>query len=485
MKKSVLYSIILLLLAACTSKPKDAQNIEGLPAIFPDYVSVTIPANIAPMNFTVLEEHESMYAVVECGDIKIESGGDCTDFNIKQWRALLEASRGKSLKVTVSVKNGGQWKTYKPFEMHVSTTDLDAWGLTYRRIAPGYEMFGKMGIYQRDISTFEESAIVVNSMAPGACFNCHTSNRGSAEQYTFHVRGANGATFIHHNGEDEWLKAINDSIGGSLVYPYWHPSGQYCAYSTNTTRQVFHVQAHERLEVFDSASDVLVYNPKTLEILRDSIVCSKDHFDTYPCFSADGKTLYFSCSDAQEMPQDYEQVKYNICIIAFDPDNFCFVGDVDTIYKARDIGVSAVHLRPSFDGKWLMFTQLDYGCFPIWHNEADNYVLNLETLETTPLTAANSNKSDSWHNWANDSKWFVFTSRRDDGLYTRLYISKLDEEGNATKAFMLPQRNPKKYYDNLMYSYNTPDFAAEPVKLNKREAGKQILSNERIPTKVK
>ena len=132
-----------------------------------------------------------------------------------------------------------------------------------------------------------------------------------------------------------------------------------------------------------------------------------------------------------------------------------------------------------------MFTLADYGCFPIWHNEADNYILNLQTGEAKPLTEANSPQTDSWHNWNVNSHWFVFTSRRGNGLYTRLYLAHIDDNGNVSKPFLLPQRNPAEYYDALIDSYNTPDFSARKVEFDARSAAHEISSDVRIATNVK
>ena len=63
----------------------------------------------------------------------------------------------------------------------------------------------------------------------------------------------------------------------------------------------------------------------------------------------------------------------------------------------------------------------------------------------------------------------VVSSRRDDGLYTRPYISYVDENGVARKPFLLPQKNPKKYYDSQMFSYNIPEFIEEKMELNGRQ----------------
>ena len=305
------------------------------------------------------------------------------------------------------------------------------------------------------------------------------------DQFTFHVRGDHSATLVSQNGKREWLKAKNDSLKGSMVYPYWHPSGKYCAYSTNTTHQSFHAVKDERIEVFDQASDVFVYQPATHELILDSLLMTKDHYETYPVFSPDGKTLYFCSSTAEPIPSGYKDIKYNICKIGFDAATGKFGNQVDTIFNARELGKSATHPRPSYDGRYIMFTMSDYGCFPIWHKEADNWLLDLKTGQARPMTAANSRNTDSWHNWSRDSHWFVFTSRRGDGLYTRLYLACIDDKGNVSKPFLLPQRNPKKYYDELLDSYNTPDFTSKPVELDARAAGNEIMSDKRIPTKVK
>ena len=132
-----------------------------------------------------------------------------------------------------------------------------------------------------------------------------------------------------------------------------------------------------------------------------------------------------------------------------------------------------------------MFTMADYGCFPIWHKEADNWLLDLKTGKAVPLTVANSNNTDSWHNWNVNSHWFVFTSRRGDGLYTRLYLASIDNEGHVSKPFLLPQRHPYQYYDQMPDSYNTPDFTLRNVDFDRRSAAQEIMSNERIVTKIK
>ena len=473
-------------LASCTCKPENAEKKDIMPPIYPDYVGVTIPVGMAPLNFNVIGNVDIVYVRVK-GSVEGEltATGSYADFDIDEWHKLLSANKGGQLEVTVFAKGDGKWIEYKTFPVYVSNYPLEAWGLTYRRIAPGYEVYSKMGIYQRCLGSFEETPIIENTVAPGSCVNCHTSNKTDPQRFTFHVRGEHGATLVQIDDRREWIKAFNDSIHGSMVYPYWHPSGNYCAYSTNQTYQSYHAVKGERIEVFDQSSDVFVYEPSTHQLLLDTLLMTPDHFETYPVFSPDGTALYFCSAVAEPIPSRYKYIRYDLCKIDFDPNKREFGERVDTLFSASSRGMSATHPRISYDGRWLMFTMADYGCFPIWHKEADNWILDLTTGIAHPLETANSEDTDSWHNWSIDSHWFVFTSRRGDGLYTRLYLACVDEDGNASKPFLLPQENPYEYYDALLDSYNTPDFTSRKVEFDMRQACREIMSDKRIPTKVK
>ena len=476
-----------LMMVACNTAPENPAKVDRLPEIYPDYIGVTIPDGMAPLNFN------SADADVDCIDVvvkgsksgEIHANGAYADFDIDDWHALTAQNKGGQLTLTVCTRKGGEWTRYKDFNISISTYALEEWGLTYRRIAPGYEVFSHMGLYQRDLSTFDEYAIIENTQVPGMCVNCHSSQQTNPEKFVFHVRGDHGATMFQIDGKREWLKASNEQLGGSMVYPYWHPSGKYCAFSTNMTRQAFHVAPKERIEVFDLSSDVFVYNPETHEILTDSLLQTKEWSENSPVFSPDGRTLYYMTCRQQDYPANYKNEKYNLCKIDFDPETGKFGEKVDTIFNAVAMGKSLTWPRPSYDGKYMLFTLMDYGYFSIWHNESDKWLLDLQTGGARELKEINSDKADSYHNWSLNSHWVVFTSRRDDGLYTRLYLACVDDKGHFSKPFMLPQRNPKECYSESLYSFNVPDFTKTKVEFDAYEAGREILSDKRVETKVK
>jgi len=490
MKRIIAFFALLPLLMSCgAGSPTDAELTDRLPRIYPDYKGVTIPADIAPMNFNIVgndPDYEGLYVVVKGSrGGEMRTAGGYADFDTDEWHALATQNKGGHLTFTVSVCSGGKWRQYKDFRMYVANEELGEYGVTYRRVAPGYEVYGKMGLYQRCLSNFDEDAIIENSVSAGACVNCHTANRTDPRQFTFHVRGEHGATIVQADGKREILKAKNDSIGGTLVYPYWHPSGRYCAYSTNQTRQGFHVTKDERIEVFDHASDLLIYEPATHSLILDSAVMTKEHYETYPVFAADGKSIFFCAADTMPIPDRVMEIRYNLCRIGFNPDKGCYTRHADTIINARQMGKSISFPRPSYDGKYLMFTMADYGTFPIWHKEADLYLLDLSTGKYSPVTACNTADTESFHNWSANSRWIVFSSRRGTGLFTRLYFSYIDRQGKASKPFLMPQRNPWDYYNRMMQSYNIPDFTKTRVDFDAKAAGREIESDRRTDTKVR
>jgi len=337
-----------------------------------------------------------------------------------------------------------------------------------------------MGIYQRNITNFKEETIIDNRLLPGNCMNCHSFNANNPNQMVFHLRGNIGATILVKDGKALKLNTKAEETISNCVYPYWHPSGKYIAFSVNSISQVFHSVSEKRIEVMDSKSDLVIYDIAANKLITSKLISSEESFETFPTFTADGKTLIFCSAKRRTLPDDYNRVKYSLCKISFDEFSGTFGDRVDTLVSSYMTGKSVSFPRPSGNGKFLMFTMSDYGNFSIWHKEADLYLLNLKDGTVKPIRAANSDNTESYHSWSSGSNWFVFSSRRIDGLYTRPYIAWLNENGDASKPFLLPQKDPD-FYDNCLRSFNIPEFVTEKVKTNGRDILKTIGS---IPKNV-
>lgn len=459
---SILFIISLFLLVSCqTNIPKDVE--EGDIELFPDYQEVTIPVNIAPLNFRI--PYEQKQGITRLKTIHKELIVSAKDgaflFPIKEWKALLQDAQGGEIDVSVYFKDGSnKWKI-KEFPIYVSSDSIDSY-LSYRRIFPGYRMWHEMGIYQRNIENFIEKAILTNKVTNNSCMNCHSFCNQQGEKMLFHQRSHFGGTYLIDSQQVEKINWMPNEENQSLVYPYWHPSGQYIAFSTNETHQDFHFSSTNRIEVYDEKSDIVIYDVKKQQFFSSPLLYSTKHFETFPTFTPDGKQLIFCSADSVKMPKSYQEVKYNLLRIAFDPVNGTLGEAIDTLYNAHTGGRSAKFPRVSPDGKWLLYTLSDYGNFSIWHRDADLYLLDLETLKTDSLPEVNSPDVESYHSWSSNSRWFVFASRRLDGLFTRPFIAYIDKDGKCGKPFLLPQKSPS-YYDHSLFSFNIPEFSQTPT----------------------
>ena len=174
MKKVIhIYILITALFVSCTESISNVEKVDRLPDIYPDYIGVTIPAGIAPMDFNVEENGCEKVDVIAKGSKQGEMHiqGEWAEWDIDEWHTLTRQNIGGSIDFTVRVKTDeGKWKEFRTFKMFVSHYPLDDYGITYRRIQPGYEVGGNIGIYQRDIHSFEETAIMTETALPGKCF---------------------------------------------------------------------------------------------------------------------------------------------------------------------------------------------------------------------------------------------------------------------------------------------------------------------------
>ena len=482
----IIPALAAILWSGCTADISKAELRTAPPQIFPDYCEVTVPCNIAPMHFQMSDNAIQMLVTAEGADgcvIQVKTKKVVT-FGQSAWKDLVASSAGSGIKVTVHAKYREEgWVRYEPFTIHVSPVPINDY-LVYRLIAPGYEVYSKMGIYQRDLTSFRETPLLENTLIPGNCMNCHSFSGNHPEKMSIHVRGELGGTILKTGDKIEMLNTKTDETGGNCVYPYWHPSGEYVVYSVNQTIQAFHSIRERRIEVIDLASDIVVYHPQSKQILTPDLLRT-DAFETFPSFSPDGRTLYFSSSQFQNIPEAYEKIRYDLCSIAFDPQTGAFGDHVDTLIHAAAMGKSISFARPSPDGKYIMFTLSDYGNFSIWHKEADLWLYDLKDGSLREMKEVNSDDVESYHSWSSEGTWFVFSSRRLDGLYTRPFFASIDKEGNITKPFLLPQKKPLEFYNMTLFSYNVPEFVTGKVDWDLKEVEKSLTTGQRDKVEIR
>ena len=471
-------------IVSCTHHPDVPENTvaeDRMPKIFPDYTEVTIPANIAPMNFAVREQGSECVARLTAGDISQTYGDDMkVIFDIDEWRDMLTAAKGDKIQVELFVRNGEEWKAYKPFCMYVAEDDIDEY-ISYRLIKPSYVAYELLTMNQRNLTNFDESDIynnmIVSTEAVGQCINCHSYRNFKTDNMQFHMRQGLGGTMIVHNGDVKKIDLKTDSTLSAGVYPAWHPTEDVIAYSTNKTGQSFHTKSKAKIEVQDTQSDLILYDVTTDEVMH--ISCLKNELEVFPTWDATGDWLYF-CSahfECREKPDSvpvetemisrYTELKYNLYRKSFDKKTHLF-GPTELVYDAAAINRSVTLPRISPDNRYMLFAEGDFGCFHVWHPEADIMIMDMKTLDVTPLKELNSRMSESYPTWSSTGRWVMTASRRDDGNYTRPYIAYFDRQGHCHKPFEVPQRDPN-FYIFQGKSYNRPEFMIEPVKVTPQQ----------------
>lgn len=464
---------ILLLVSSCAPDfSRTAGCSDGPAQIFPDYKDVTVPVNIAPLNFhyEVPGERKAI-TVFSTPERSITVRGLEVRIPERKWKSLL--SCGSDIKVTAKVSTS-DGVIEDRWTVAVCPDPVDSY-LTYRLIEPAYQMWNEVCIMERNVTNFKETVICDYKHTDNACMNCHVHGQQRGDLSLFYVRGPRGGAILNREGNLRKLNLKNSEMISSTVYGDLHPSGRFGVFSTNIIIPGLHSLAGKRMEVYDTASDLTVADFDNNRMINSPHVARADKFETFPCFSADGNSVFYCVADTVRLPQDIKDMRYSLVRAAFDPETGEISEQVDTVWDAGFHNASVCHPKASPDGKWLMYTVADFGTFPINHSESALQMTNLQTGETNALESIKGDKSDTYHSWSSNSRWFVFASKRGDGQYGKPYFCHIDEQGNPSKPFVLPQKSAR-FYENTLKSFNIPDLGKESTGMNVRTSRKMFKS---------
>jgi hypothetical protein len=455
----------------------------GRPArLRPDYANTVIPPNIASLNF-VVEEPGSRYQVriwADRGDtIEIDSAVPEIIIPVAPWHQLLRENRGTDLRVAIRARREhGTWLAYDAVTIAVAEEDIDS-HIAYRLMRPQYNFFRDLGVYQRDLQTYDESVVLHGRSYEHGCVNCHAFLNGDPQHMLLGVRSPiyGNATLVVNGGEV-------GGLGRAIGHTAWHPSGRVAAFSAYDVRQFFHAARVETRDVIEFDSLLGYYSFDSHSVKTNPVIADKGQLETHPTWSPDGRYLYFVSapklwSDKGRFPPErFAEVKYDLKRISYDVQIDQW-GELENVLSAEQTGKSILTPRISPDGRFLLFVMCDYGCFAPYRPNSDLYLLDMQTGRYENL-ACNSEFAESWHAWSSNGRWIVFSSKRPTGIFTRLYFSYIDASGSAHKPFVLPQEDPR-FYDSFMRLYNVPEFITGPIRVSNRA----LVSAVRSPAKIK
>lgn len=478
----VLLPFVVILSGCQAAWPDRTTQVDRRPVLYPDYTDTFIPPNIAPMNF-VVREQGARFAVRLSGErgrpLSILSHDGKILFPPQAWHQLLRQNRGGSLRIEVAVQDGrGSWRQFQTATTGVASEDVDRY-VVYRLIPPMDHLWLKIGIYQRDLEGFSEKPVIENqsfSVNSDGCVNCHTFRSNRTDRMSLEIRSPRyGRPLIVV--KDGVVSKVDTTASGlsksPASYQSWHPDGRHIAFSMNKPSPLEHTIGEHR-DVWDSDSDLAVYNVDTNKVETDASIADPARRETWPSWSADGRYLYF-CSSPQLPLTQFFEVKYDLMRIPYDPETGKW-GTLEALVPAAKSGLSAAQPRESPDGRWLLYTLSHHGNFPIFQPTSDLYIRDMTDGAERPLTI-NSDWSDSWHCWSSNGRWIAFASKREGGVLARIYLSYFDREGREHRPWVMPQEDPS-FYESCALTYNVPELIIEPVPITAAGLGRAISAGD-------
>jgi tetratricopeptide (TPR) repeat protein len=157
-----------------------------------------------------------------------------------------------------------------------------------------------------------------------------------------------------------------------------------------------------------------------------------------------GKAL-MSTKDIEEFLSGGKQFKFDLYKIDFNDGKGAKPVPIE---GASSDNMSNYFAKYSPDGKWVVFCKAKN--FMLLQPDSKLYIMPANGGKPR-LMNCNLDSMNSWHSWSPNSKWLVFSSKH-RGLYTQLYLTHIDENGNDS---------PPVYLENLIFpnrAANIPEF---------------------------
>jgi len=223
----------------------------------------------------------------------------------------------------------------------------------------------------------------------------------------------------------------------------------------------------ETQEFYVRIADIVIVDTETGEVRPLSGASKPEYMETFPAWSADGKTIVFSrATEYDDLPATVQYDLYQV------PYNDGKGGEPSPVPGASHNGRSNFAARLSPDGKWLVFNQADNGS--LVEPTADLWIVSTkEGAQPRELECNTKYATDSHHCWSSNSRWLLFTSKRHDGVFTRIYLTEIDEEGHASPPVELPTSG------DTMMCYNVPEFFQSRPKIDAEDILLKVSTPEK------
>ncbi len=378
------------------------------------------------------------------------------------WREIVESAGASVVALQVrGVERVGLWGKTRD-EVHVSgkvsfriSKDPADNVVIYRLIDPPFINRKTPDIFVRELRGLRPAPFIC--MRREYCINCHTFSSQTGRRGKLAIQVRYGGKEPHYPRiylalldleTREVVKPVMPFTPQGTTFMAWSPDGTKLALAGKHLVSATRPQVHGSLPTLQANADIAVYDVETGKVLLLPGASEKGVLEVYPHWTPDGKSIVFSAAPGG---LESKLTHLNLHVIPYADGRG---GKAKPVPGASNNGRSNYFPRFSPDGKWLSFVQSDGGSFI--KSSSDIYLMPA-TLEgrARALESNDPLAADSWYCWSSNSRWIVFTSKRDDGAFARLYFTHIDGEGHASEPVRLPIAN------EMRMSFNIPEFVTD------------------------
>jgi len=385
------------------------------------------------------------------------------------WREIVTHAGASDVVLRVKgVKRAGLWGRSRD-DVHVSeevrfriSVDPADNAIVYRLVDPPFLARKTPDTFVRDIRGDEVRPFI--RARREYCINCHhfSSTTGRDGRLAIQVRYLGEKPTAHRTylavcdlKTQRVTKTRLPFSSEMTTFMSWSPDGTKLATSANQDVSSLAPFVLDAQNTMQESSDLAVYDVSAGTCVLLEGACEPDVLETFPRWTPDGRSIVYGSAPPGRHPQ---MTRYELKVI---PYNDGRGGEPRSLPGPARAGGSCIYPRFSPDGKWFSFVRTAAGS--LIKSSSDIWVMPA-TLDGDPwrLESNVSHAADSWYSWSSNGRWIVFTSKRDDGAFARLYLTHIDDAGHASPAVRLP------VMEQPLMSFNVPEFVAEVPTLDEQ-----------------
>jgi hypothetical protein len=435
------------------------------------YDKSSFPVNIAPPRVRWEDETDNLWMVSFAAPgwespLCVVTKEKCWVPSASTWQALKKAAGTSPVHLevrgcrTADGKRVGTSVYTDEVTFSISKYPVDP-VIVYRLVTPLFHSAKTPDMFYLNIASLDGGLFYPS--VGDYCTNCHSfANTPSTLEKDYNL-----AIAIRHRDGDKRLTVLGiynflaregRGIAASSFFMSWNPDGTKLAVCEGKDTYSKPLTTLETQEFLVRMADIHIVDRITGEDFPLPGASSRDYMETFPAWSADGKTILFT--RAAEIGDNWHPIKFDIFQV---PYNDGKGGESTPLPGASENGMSNYFPRFSPDGKWMVWTRAEWSSLvaptsDIWIMSARDWS-NPRKLECNYDCAM-----DSHHSWSSNSRWLLFTTKRDDGIFARMYLTEIDEEGHASPPIEVPTPGG----DEVM-CYNVPEFMKFDMPIDARD----------------